>query len=72
MHSIEYSSQGVWVAKVPQPSEWTNFPHATVCVWLNEMMAKSFWRRYDINNLTQDYRKEKEQSRETMPMALEQ
>ena len=26
--------------KFPQPSEWTNFPHATLCVWLNEMMAK--------------------------------
>ena len=58
MHSIEYSSQGVWVAEVPQPSEWTNFPYATLCVWLNEMMAKSFWRHYNINNLMQDYRKE--------------
>ena len=40
MRSIEYSSQGVWVAEFPQPSEWTNFPHAILCDWLNEMMAK--------------------------------
>ena len=32
------------------------------------MMAKSFWRHYDINNLTQDYRKEKEESKETMAL----
>ena len=70
MHSIEYSSQGVWVAKVPQPSEWTNFPHATVCVWLNEMMAKSFWRHYDIDNLTQGYRKVKEESKEAMALEV--
>ena len=56
--------------KFPQPSEWTDFPHATLCVWLNEMMAKSFWRRYDINNLTQDYRKEKEESKETMALEV--
>ena len=55
----------VW-PKFTQPSEWTNFPHATLCVWLIEMMAKTFWRNYDINNLTQDYRKEKEESKETM------
>ena len=32
------------------------------------MMAKSFWRHYDINNFTQDYRKEKEESKETMAL----
>ena len=32
------------------------------------MMAKSFWRYFDINNLTQDYRKEKEESKETMAL----
>ena len=32
------------------------------------MMARSFWRHYDINNLTQDYRKEKEKSKETMAL----
>ena len=56
--------------KFPQQSEWTNFPHATLCVWLSEMMAKSFWRHYDINNLTQDYRKEKEESKETMALEV--
>ena len=56
--------------KFPQPSEWTNFPHATLCVWLNQMMAKSFWRHYDINNLTQDYRKGKEESKETMALEV--
>ena len=70
MRSIEYSSQVVWVAEVPQPSELTNFPHATLCVWLNEMMAKSFWRHYDINNLTQDYRKAKEELKETMALEV--
>ena len=34
------------------------------------MMAKSFWRHYDINNLTQDYRKEKEESKETMALEV--
>ena len=32
------------------------------------MMAKSFWRHYDINNLTQYYRKEQEESKETMAL----
>ena len=31
---------------------------------------KSFWRHYDINNLTQDYRKEKEESKETMALEV--
>ena len=56
--------------KFPQPSEWTNFRHATLYVCLNEMMAKSIWRHYDINNLTQDYRKEKEESKETMALEV--
>ena len=34
------------------------------------MMAKSFWRHYDINNLTPDYRKEKEESKETMALEV--
>jgi len=51
-------------------SEWTNIPHATLCVWLNEMMTKPFWRHYDINNLTQDYRKQKEESKETMALEV--
>ena len=54
--------------KFPQPSEWTNVPHATLCVWLNEMMAKSFCRHYETNNLTQDYRTEKEELKETMAL----
>ena len=66
MRSTECSSQGVWVAEVPPTERVDEFPHATLCVWLNEMMTKSFWRHYDINNLTQDYRKEKEESKETM------
>ena len=40
MRSIECSSQG-W-SKIPQPNEWTNFPHDTLCVSINKMMAKSF------------------------------
>ena len=43
--------------KFPQPSEWTNFPHATLCVRLNKMMTKLFWCRYNINNLMQEYTK---------------
>ena len=70
MRSSECSLQGVWVAEVPQPSEWTNFPHATLGVWLNKMIAKSFWRHYDISNLTQDYRKVKEESKETMALEV--
>ena len=34
------------------------------------MMAKSFWRHYDINNLTQNYRKEKVESKETMALEV--
>jgi len=34
------------------------------------MMAKSFWRHYDITNLTQDYRNEKEESKETMALEV--
>ena len=33
-------------------------------------MAKSFWRHYNINNLTQEYRKVKEESKETMALEL--
>ena len=33
-------------------------------------MAKSFWHHYDISNLTQDYRKEKEESKETMALEV--
>ena len=33
-------------------------------------MAKSFWHHYDINNLTQDYRKEKEESKDTMVLEV--
>jgi len=34
------------------------------------MMAKSFGRHYDISNLSQDYRKEKEESKETMALVV--
>ena len=34
------------------------------------MMAKSVGRHDDINNLTQDYRKEKEESKETMALEV--
>jgi len=34
------------------------------------MMAKSFCCHYDINNLTQDYTKEKEESKETMALEV--
>ena len=35
------------------------------------MMAKSFWRHHDIiNNFTQDYGKEKEESKETMALEV--
>ena len=34
------------------------------------MMAKSFWRHYDINNLRQGYTKEKEESKETMALEV--
>ena len=67
---IEYSSQGVWVAKVPPTKRVDEFPHATLCVWLSEMMAKSFWHHYNISNLTQDYRREKEESKETIALEV--
>ena len=70
MLSTECSSPVVWVAEDPQPSEWTNFPHATLCVWLNERMAKSVGRHDDINNQMQDCRKVKEESRETMAVEV--
>ena len=35
------------------------------------MMANSFWRHYDINNLMRDYRKEKEESKETMALEVD-
>ena len=54
--------------KFPQPTKWTNFPHGTLCVWLNDMMAKLFWRHYDINNLTQE--KAKEELKETVALAV--
>ena len=34
------------------------------------MMVKSFWRHYDINNLTQDYRKEQVEWKETMALEV--
>ena len=34
------------------------------------MMAKSFWRHYNINNLTNDYRKVKEESKEAMALEV--
>ena len=34
------------------------------------MVAKAFWRHYDINNLTQDYRKVKEEKKETMALKV--
>ena len=70
MRSIEYSSQGVWVAEVPPTKRVDEFPPCHPCVWLNEMMAKSFWRHYDINNLTQDYRNVKQESKETMALEV--
>ena len=66
MRSIEYSSQDVWVAKVPPTERVDEFPPCHP----NEMMAKSFWRHYDIYNLTQDYRQEKEESKETMTLEV--
>ena len=34
------------------------------------MTAKSFSHRYDISSLVQDYRKEKEESKETMALEV--
>ena len=34
------------------------------------MMAKSFWRHYDINNLRSKYRQGKEESKETMALEV--
>ena len=67
MRSIEYSSQGVWGS--PNQASGRISP-ILPCVSINEMMTKSFWRHYDINNLTQDYRKEKEESKETMALEV--
>ena len=68
MRSTECSSQGVWVAEVPPIERVDEFPPCYLCVWLNETMAKSFWRHYDINNLTQDYRKK--EAKETMALEV--
>ena len=70
MRSTECSSQGVWLAEVPPTKRMDEFPNATLCVWLNETMEKSFWRHCDINNLMQDYRKVKEESKETMALEV--
>ena len=70
MRSIEYSSQGVWVADVPPTKRMDEFPPCHPYVWLNEMMAKSFWRHYDINNLTPDYRKVKEEWKKRMAVEV--
>ena len=70
MCCIECSSQSVWVAEVP-PTEWVDeFPPAALCIWLNEMTAKSFSRHYDISSLVQDYRKGKEELKETMALEV--
>ena len=42
MRSIEYSSEGVWVVEVPPTTRVDKLPSCHPCVWLNEMMAKSF------------------------------
>ena len=34
------------------------------------MIIKSFWRHYVISNLTLDYRKAKEESKETMALEV--
>ena len=70
MHSIEYSSQGVWVAEVTPTERVEEFPpcHPMCLAQWND--GKIIWRHYDINNLMQDYRKEKEESKETMPLEV--
>ena len=40
MRSIEYSSQGVWVAEVPPTKRVDEFPPCHPMCLLNEMMAK--------------------------------
>ncbi len=70
MRSIESSSQGVWMSEVPPTERVDEFLSYHPVCWLNEMMAKPFWRHYDINNLTQDYRKVKEESKETMALEV--
>ena len=68
MCSIECSSQGVWVAEVPQNRASGRISPMRPYVFGS--MKKSFWRHYDINNLTQDYRKVKEESKETMALEV--
>ena len=58
------------MAEVPPTERVDEFPPCQPRVWLNEITAKSFWRHYDINNLTQDYRKVKEESNETMALEV--
>ena len=66
MCSIEGSSQSGW-PKFPQPSEWTNFLHATLCLaqWNDGKIILT-----SLRYLTQDYRKEKEESKETMALEV--
>ena len=70
MRSIEYSSQGVWVANVPPIKRVDEFPPCHPVFDSMKWWQKSFWRHYDINNLTQDYRKEKEEWKETMALEV--
>ena len=68
MRNTECSSQGAWVAEVPRTP--TNFHHATLCVWLIENDGKIILTSLPYHNLTQDYRKEKEESKETMALEV--
>ncbi len=65
MRSTECSSQGVWVAEVPPTEQVDEFPPCYPMCLAQWNDGNTFWRHYDINNLTQDYRKKKD-SKETI------
>ena len=72
MRRIECSSQGVWVAKV-SPTEWVDkFPpcHPVCLAQWNDSKIIFDVITIHIDNLMQDYRKEKVESKETMALEV--
>ena len=70
MRSIECSLKGVWVAEVPPTERVDEFPPChPMCLaqWNDDKIILTSLR---YNNLRQDYRKEKEDSKETMALEV--
>ena len=63
MRSIEYSSQGVWVAEVAPTKRVDEFPPCHLVPYVFASVKCKII-------LTHDYRKEKEESKETMALNI--